>query len=126
MITFLFLVVLFIILHNASQNQGEEVGVLGYKTRFFHVSAGASKRSYEKMKYDGVHPDQLKEFIALEDEFMRLVRVAVCTGVSRRNQGYALSDEIKEKFKPYDFEYHVTLLKQIAEPHKVIIQNIRC
>ena len=99
MITFLFLVVLFIILHNASQNQGEEVGVLGYKTRFFHVSAGASKRSYEKMKYDGVHPDQLKEFIALEDEFMRLVRVAVCTGVSRRNQGYALSDEIKEKFK---------------------------
>ena len=126
MITFLFLVVLFIILHNASQNQGEEVGVLGYKTRFFHVSAGASKRSYEKMKYDGVHPDQFKEFIALEDEFMRLVRVAVCTGVSRRNQGYALSDEIKEKFKPYDFEYHVTLLKQIAEPHKVIIQNIRC
>ena len=126
MITFLFLVVLFIILHNASQNQGEEVGVLGYKTRFFHVSAGASKRSYEKMKYDGVHHDQLKEFIALEDEFMRLVRVAVCTGVSRRNQGYALSDEIKEKFKPYDFEYHVTLLKQIAEPHKVIIQNIRC
>ena len=126
MITFLFLVVLFIILHNASQNQGEEVGVLGYKTRFFHVSAGASKRSYEKMKYDGVHPDQLKEFIALEDEFMRLVRVAVCTGVSRRNKGYALSDEIKEKFKPYDFEYHVTLLKQIAEPHKVIIQNIRC
>jgi len=126
MITFLFLVVLFIILHNASQNQGEEVGVLGYKTRFFHVSAGASKRTYEKMKYDGVHPDQLKEFIALEDQFMRLVRVAVCTGVSRRNQGYALSDEIKEKFKPYDFEYHVTLLKQIAEPHKIIIQNIRC
>ena len=40
--------------------------------------------------------------------------------------GYALSDEIKEKFKPYDFEYHVALLKQIAEPHKVIIQNIRC
>lgn len=126
MITFLFLVVLFIILHNASQNQGEEVGVLGYKTRFFHVSTGASKRTYEKMKYDGVHPDRLKEFIMLEDQFMRLVRMTVCTGVSRRNQGYALSDEIKEKFKPYDFEYHVALLKQIAEPHKVIIQNIRC
>lgn len=126
MIPLLALVILFIILHNASRNQGEEVSILGFKTRYFHVSNGASKRVFENMKSDKMPPESLKEFLMMEDLFLRTEHLAVCSGVSHRNDGYTLSDKIKETFVGYDFRYHVAHLKQISEPHKLINRNIRC
>ena len=33
-----FLIIIFILIQNASQNQGNEVSILGYKTKFFHIT----------------------------------------------------------------------------------------
>lgn len=126
MIALLFLFILFILLQNVSQNQGEEVSLLGYKTRYFHISDGASKKMYENMKSDGLSMDSLKVFVMLEDRFLKLEHMSVCSGVSMRNQGYSLSDQIKEEFIGYNFSYHVSHLKQMSEPHKLINQNITC
>jgi hypothetical protein len=126
MIALLFLFILFILLQNASQNQGVEISLLGYKTKYFHISDGASKSMYENMKKDGVSTDSLKLFVTMEDRFLKLEQMAVCSGVARRNEGYGLSDQIKEEFVAYNFSYHVSHLKQMSEPHKLINRNITC
>ncbi len=122
----LFILLIIILAQNSSDAKGEEVSILGFKTKYFHISDGASKRMYENMKNDGNSPDLLKTFIQMEDRFLELEHISVCSGVSKRSEGYGLSDKIKEAFELYDFSYHVTHLKQMAEPHKVINRNIRC
>ena len=110
MIAFAFIILLFIWIHNASQNRGEEVSILGYKTKFFHISDGASKKMFENMIKDGIPPDSM----------------AVCNSLSLRNEGYTLSDKIKDTFTQYQFSYHISHLKQMSEPYKLINQNITC
>ena len=122
----LFILLIIILAQNSSDAKGEEVSILGFKTKYFHISDGASKRMYENMKKDGNSPDSLKTFIQMEDRFLELEHVSACSGISKRSEGYGLSDKIKETFELYDFSYHVTHLKQMAEPHKVINRNIRC
>lgn len=126
MIALLFLFIIFVLLQNASQNKGVEISVLGYKTKYFHISDGASKSMYEDMKKDGVSSDSLKMFIMMEDRFLKLEQTSVCAGVSMRNEAYGVSDQIKEEFTAYNFSYHASHLKQISEPHKLINRNIRC
>jgi|TARA_B110000971_G_C20026786_1_gene509291 hypothetical protein len=126
MIAFAFIILLFIWIHNASQNRGEEVSILGYKTKFFHISDGASKKMFENMIKDGIPPDSIKVFVIMEDEFLRLEHMAVCNSLSLRNEGYTLSDKIKDTFTQYQFSYHISHLKQMSEPYKLINQNITC
>ena len=57
---------------------------------------------------------------------VNLERKSVCSGVSQKVEAFALSDEIKNRFKGYDFSYHTKHLKQISEPDKVINRNITC
>lgn len=122
----LFILLLIVLAQNSSQDKGEEVSILGYKTKYFHISNGASKRMYENMKKDGLSPESLKSFIQMEDQFLKLEHVSACSGISKRIEGYGVGDKIKETFEIYDFSYHATHLKQMAEPHKVINRNIRC
>tara|TARA_Y100000361_G_C10955896_1_gene236244 strand:+ start:124 stop:507 length:384 start_codon:yes stop_codon:yes gene_type:complete len=121
-----FLIIIFILIQNASQNQGNEVSILGYKTKFFHISEGASKKMFENMKIDRLSPEMLKQFIVMEDAFLKLVQVAVCNSISLRKEGFIISDKIKDIYTEYDFSYHVQHIKQMSEPHKVINQNITC
>ncbi len=112
MIAFVFAILLFIWIHNATQNQGEEVSILGYKTKFFHISDGASKKMFENMIKDGIPPESIKLFIIMEDEFLRLEHLAVCNSLSLRNEGYTLSDKIKDTFTQYQFSYHISHLNK--------------
>jgi|TARA_B110000503_G_scaffold142886_1_gene241464 hypothetical protein len=127
MIGILLLVLLFFVLvQSSSQDRGDEVSILGYKTKYFHISDGASKRMYENMKKDGLSPESLQKFIHMEDRFLKLEHISACSGISKRIEGYGLCDQIKEAFQAYDFSYHATHLKQMAEPHKVINRSITC
>jgi len=105
---------------------GERVSILGFSTKYFYMSNGESKKMYEQMRKDGIHDESLKEFIMMEDRFLNLERLSVCTQTSRIIEAFGLSKEIKDGFLGYDFSYHAKHLKQISEPHKLINRSIVC
>ena len=105
---------------------GERVSILGFSTKYFYMSNGESKKMYEQMRKDGIPDESLKEFIMMEDRFLNLERLSVCTQTSRIIEAFGLSKEIKDNFLGYDFSYHAKHLKQISEPHKLINQSIVC
>jgi len=119
------LIVLFILWYTWKQDQ-EEVGILGYKTSHFHLSRGESKKMFEHMRTDGMGPESLKLFLMLEDRLLMIEQTSVCSGNPRVHEAFAVSNDIKESFVGYDFSYHATHLKQVAEPHKFINRNILC
>ena len=121
-----FCMIIFIIIQNANQKHGSEVSTLGYKTKFFYISDGASEKIVEKMKIDHLPVELIHQFIVMEDAFLELEQLAVCNLISMRNKGFNFSDKIKESYPDYDFSYHITHIKQMSEPHKLINQNIIC
>ena len=81
MIELLLLVLLiFVLAQNSSQNNSEEVSILGYKTKYFHISDGASKRMFENMKKDRLSPESLLKFLHMEDRFLKLEHMSACSG----------------------------------------------
>ena len=118
-------VVLFVLWYTWNKDR-EEVGILGYKTSHFRLSAGESKKMFEQMRADGMGPESLKLFLMLEDRLLMIERTSVCSGNPRVHEAFAVSNDIKESFVGYDFSYHATHLKQVAEPHKFINRNILC
>ena len=90
------------------------------------MSNGESKNMYEQMRKDGIPDESLKEFIMMEDRFLKLENLSVCTQTSRIIEAFGLSKEIKDRFLGYDFSYHAKHLKQISEPHKLINRSIVC
>lgn len=126
MIAFILIAIFLFITWDSMKRGREEVGILGYKTSYFHLSHGASKRMFEKMRDDGMGPESLKHFLMLEDRLLRIEQTSVCSGNPRVHEAFAISEEIKESFLGYDFSYHTKHLKQIAEPHKLINQSLRC
>lgn len=104
------LVILVFALLYSGASRGEEIN--GSKN--FHVSNGMSKQKYEQMKKDGVSADDLKLFISLEDKFLGFEK----ENTSRIKEALTVSNQIKEKFKKYDFSYHTKHIKNIAEPYK--------
>jgi len=121
----LILVVLLIMWYSWKQS-GEEVDVLGYKTKYFHLSQGKSKEMYEQMKKHGLSGESLKLFVMLEDRLLKLEKEAVCSGISRDYEALVISNQIKDSFLGYDFSHHTIHLKQIAEPHKFINRSVIC
>jgi hypothetical protein len=105
---------------------GERVTILGYSTKYFYMSHGESKKVSEQMRKDGMADESIKEFIMMEDRFLDLERLSVCTQTSRKMEAFGLSKQIKEQFLGYDFSYHTKHLKQISEPYKLINRSIVC
>jgi hypothetical protein len=105
---------------------GERVSVLGFSTKYFYMSNGESRKMYEQMRKDGIPDESLKEFIMMEDRFLNLERLSVCTQTSRIIEAFGLSKQITDNFLGYDFSYHAKHLKQISEPHKLINRSIVC
>ena len=118
--------VLFIYYDNQDITSRDYVNILGYTSKYFYMSHGESKKIFEKMENDNIAYESLKSFVIMEDDFLNLERKSVCSGVSQKVEAIALSDEIKNRFKGYDFSYHTKHLKQISEPDKVINRNITC
>lgn len=95
-------------------------------SKHFYVSNGASKDTYLEMHRNNVGDDALKRFVQMEDTFLQLEQKSVCTGIPFIVQASVLSNKIKDAFPKYDFSYHTTHLKQIAEPNKTINRKIKC
>jgi hypothetical protein len=112
---------LFIIFFNTKSKAEEVEG-----SNYFHVSDGASRNVYIKMHKDGASREQLKKYVDLEDRFLRLEKLSICSGLSYIVQATILSNKIKESFPKYNFSYHTIHLKQIAEPNKRINLKITC
>lgn len=108
------------------QGTPDEVSVSGYQTKFFKLSNGMSLEVFKQMQKDTLSDDSLVEFAMMEDRFLNLEKISVCTGLSRIAEATALSNVIKERFVAYNFAYHTIHLKQIAEPLKFINTNISC
>ena len=126
MIIWILLFVIALFLLSDVDITGEKVTVLGYSTQYFYMSRGESKNIFEKMRKDGLPDESLKEFIMMEDRFLNLERLSVCTQTSRKMEAFGLSKQITASFLGYDFSYHSKHLKQIAEPHKLINRSIVC
>ena len=104
----------------------DNVGVLGYKTKNFHMSHGMSKKMFETMKQDGVSDETLKEFVMMEDRLLEVERKSVCSQTARQFEAVGVSDQIKKRFMGYDFSYHSKHIKQASEPEKMINRSITC
>jgi len=126
MIVWLSIIIIVLLLIQDTDTTSERVSILGYSAKYFYMSNGESKNMYEQMRKDGIPDESLKEFIMMEDRFLNLERLSVCTQTSRIIEAFGLSKEIKDNFLGYDFSYHAKHLKQISEPHKLINRNIVC
>ena len=122
----LMIIIVLFIIRGVDNITGESVSVLGFSTKYFHMSNGESKKIYEQMIKDGIPDESLKEFIMMEDRFLNLERLSVCTQTSRIIEAFGLSKQIKDGFLGYDFSYHAKHLKQISEPPKLINRSIVC
>jgi hypothetical protein len=92
----------------------------------FHMSQGASATMYKLMKENGMSDENLRRFVAMEDYLLEIEKMSVCTGIPRLGEATSVSQQIKDYFVGYDFSYHTTHLKQIAEPNKFINKNLSC
>ena len=91
-----------------------EVKAGGYESTYFHISGGKSKELFEQMKAEGVSEQSLMEFAQLEDQFLSMEKESACFKRSRKMEAIALSQQIKERFKGYNFAYHTIHIKQVA------------
>ena len=126
MIQLILLAVVLVIVWHSMKQSSEEVGILGYKTKHFHLSQGMSKKMFEQMRADGLSPESLKLFAMLEDRLLKIEQVSVCSGNPREHEAFTVSNQLKDAFVGYDFSHHTLHLKQIAEPHKFINQSVIC
>lgn len=109
-----------------AQYTEDNVGILGYKTKNFHMSHGMSKKMFETMKQDGLSDETLKEFAMMEDRLLEVERKSVCSQTARQFEAVGVSDQIKKRFMGYDFSYHSKHIKQASEPEKMINRSITC
>ena len=104
----------------------DNVGIMGYKTKNFHMSHGMSKNMFESMKQGGLSDESLKEFIMMEDRLLDVERKSVCSQTARQFEAVGISEQIKKRFLGYDFSYHSKHIKQASEPEKLINRSITC
>jgi hypothetical protein len=85
-----------------------------------------SMAKFKELQNTGVSTDSLKEFIAMEDQFLSFEKESVCNKVSRTTNAIALSQQIKERFTGYNFGYHENHIRQMNTPDRVINTHLRC
>ena len=107
-------------------HQTQQATASGYTTKYFPLSGGLSLEIFHKMKSDGLSETSLRDFLMMEDTFLRMEQETVCLGTSYAIQGQALSQQIKNRFRGYRFDYHNLHLKQMAEPSKNVNTFLTC
>jgi len=115
------LFVIFLFFWSDSSSQPSEDG---YKTKNFGTD---SLKIYNLLKNNGLSSESLRIFLTMEDQFLKYERETVCSGVSRLTNAAALSRQIKDRFRGYDFSYHDDVhLKQMDSPNRVINKELVC
>ena len=95
-------------------------------SKYFYLSDGKSKQIYEQMKRDKLSEQSLKEFVYMEDRFLKLEKMSVCEQRSYASEATGISENIKARFGHYDFRYHQPHIKQCSEPNRLINKRIIC
>lgn len=121
MVYILIAIIVFLLMFETRKKSEEVEG-----SKHFYISNGASKDMYLRMHADGMHRDMLKRFVNLEDRLLEIEKMSVCSGIPRIVQASLISSKIGELFPKYNFSYHTTHLKQVAEPNKSINPFISC
>ena len=120
------LVLVFLLMKAKGASKNPYVIVGNYKAKNFPLSGGMSLEVIQKMKDDELPQYSLEEFASMEDEFLRLEKETVCSGVSYKIPAVEMSNKIKSRFPNYDFRYHNLHIKQVSEPSKSINPWITC
>jgi len=95
-------------------------------SKYFYLSDGKSQDIYNQMKKDGLSEQSLKEFVYMEDRFLKLEKMSVCEQRSYASEATGISENIKARFGHYDFRYHQHHIKQCSEPNRLINKKIVC
>jgi len=119
---YLILGIISIFLMYEARSKSEEVS----GSKHFHLSHGASREMYLKMVRDGMNEDGLKKFVLMEDRLLQIEKMSVCSGLPNIIEAATLSNMIKDMFPKYNFAYHTSHLKQIAEPLRNVNTIITC
>lgn len=123
---FIAVILIIFLFYEFRVNRTQQATAGGYTTKYFPFSNGFSLEMFHKMKSDGLSETSLRDFLTMEDTFLKMEKDTVCLGVSYSIQGQALSQQIKERFRAYNFEYHNLHLKQMAEPSKNVNSALTC
>ena len=119
---YILLGILALVLMFDTRNKSEEIK----GSKYFHLSHGASREMYLRMRSDGMNEDGLKKFVLMEDRLLQIEKMSVCSGIPHIVEATTLSNMIKDVFPRYNFSYHTIHLKQVAEPNKVVNTKIKC
>lgn len=120
------LFVLFVITKKVKSNPVQaHVPQTKYETTHFNQTGGRSLEIFEHLKKSGASHDTLLKFATMEDQFLAYEKEVVFNGRrDRKLLALSLDKEIKESFPNYDFSYHITNIKQIHEPEKMINKHL--
>ncbi len=105
-----------------TRTKSEEI--LGSK--YFHLSHGASRDMYIRMRSDGMNEEGLKKFVLMEDRLLQIENISVCSGIPHIVEATTISNIIKDVFPRYNFSYHTIHLKQVGEPTKTVNTRVTC
>ena len=119
---YLLLGIIAFVLMYETRNKSEEVS----GSKYFHLSHGASRDMYLRMRSDGMNEDGLKKFVLMEDRLLQIEKMSVCSGIPHIVEATTLSNMIKDVFPRYNFSYHTIHLKQVAEPTKTVNMRVTC
>ena len=107
----------------------------GYETQNFQISNGKSMDIYNELMWQNKwhkldkrqnSDEVLAKFATMEDKFLEYEKDAVCRNIDTKYNAIQLSQQIKESFPGYNFDYHDIHIKQISEPNKLINRNLKC
>jgi hypothetical protein len=119
---YILLGILALVLMYETRNKSEEVS----GSKYFHLSHGASRDMYLRMRSDGMNEDGLKKFVLMEDRLLQIEKMSVCSSIPHIVEATTVSNIIKDVFPRYNFAYHTIHLKQVAEPLKIVNTRVTC
>lgn len=96
-----------------------QIYIDGYQTTYFSPE---SKQFFDRLPAK----KSKKDFAIMEDLFNRYEKLTVYGGVSHLRLATELDQQMKERFRGWDLGYHTRVLNQIAQPSKMIDQNLKC
>jgi hypothetical protein len=112
------------VIFTMKESRDTQARVGNYTTKYFPLSGGYSLEMFNTMKDNNVSESSLKEFLSMEDAFLKMEYDTVRGGMSYHIQGQELSKMIKERFRGFTFDYHNLHIKQMAEPSKTVNTNL--
>jgi hypothetical protein len=118
-----FVIVIMVLLLLLWANSKTQASAGDVQSRYFGPDSMAK---FKELQGSGLSTDSLKEFIAMEDQFLAYEKESVCNKVSRTANATAISQQIKDRFAAHSFSYHDDHIRQMTTPDRLINKNLKC